>query len=97
LQWVVYADHRLQMIAIVHILERKWLVIHQPIIYDRFIDDIFVGVNKKIDYKEFQSHFLNLKFTFNNSKKVNFLDLIIKFDPIIKKLQFSMHIYTLYF
>jgi hypothetical protein len=37
----------------VHILERKWLVIHQPIIYDRFIDDIFVGVNKKIDYKEF--------------------------------------------
>jgi hypothetical protein len=76
----------------VHILERKWLVIHQPIIYDRFIDDIFVGVNKKIDYKEFQSHFLNLKFTFNNSKKVNFLDLIIKFDPIIKKLQFSMHI-----
>jgi hypothetical protein len=77
----------------VHILERKWLAIHHPVVYDRFIDDIFVGVkNKKIDYIEFQSHFLNLKLTFNYSKMVNFLDLTIKFDPIIFKLQFSMHL-----
>jgi hypothetical protein len=76
----------------VHVLERKWLIIYKPIIYDRFIDDIFLVVNKKIDKQDFQSYFYNLKFTFVQSEMVNFLDLNIRFDPILKKLHFSMYI-----
>lgn len=76
----------------VHILERKWIQIFRPPVYNRFIDDIFFCVNTKIDINEFQSYFLNLKFTFEQAESVNFLDLVIKYDSITKKLKFSMYI-----
>ena len=76
----------------VHILERKWLHIHKPLVYTRFIDDIFIASSEKIDENGFESYFLNLKLTILQSSSVNFLDLVIRFDTITKRFISSLYI-----
>ena len=76
----------------VYILEKKWLCIHKPLVYKRFIDDIFLVSTTKINENDFRQYFLNLNLTITNSKRVNFLDVVITFDAITKKLNTSMYI-----
>jgi predicted GIY-YIG superfamily endonuclease len=76
----------------VYILESKWLVIHKPIFYGRFIDDINLIVKEKIDENNFKSYFLNLNLNIIESKTINFLDLMISFDSLTKKLNFSLFV-----
>jgi hypothetical protein len=64
----------------VYILEKKWLDIHKPLYYKRFIDDIFVilernNYNAKID--SLSKAFGSLKLNLIIDKSVDFLDLNI--------------------
>lgn len=76
----------------VYLLERKWLHIHRPIAYFRFIDDIFMLSLYILNEIDFKSYFLNLKLNIVCNKTVVFLDLSISFDPLIQKLKFSLYI-----
>ena len=76
----------------VYILEIKWLKIHKPIFYGRFIDDINLISKDSIDEQDFKSYFLNLKLNIVQSKIINFLDLEISFDSLTKKLNFSLYV-----
>ena len=76
----------------VYILESKWLVIHKPIYYGRFIDDINLISNVKIDENDFKSYFLNLKLNIIESKTISFLVLEISFDNLTRKFNFSVHV-----
>jgi len=74
-----------------YILEIKWIFIHKPLGYKRFIDDFFLILKDELDLIEFQSYFLNLKFTVHTGDIVNFLDLNISYDNINKKIKFSLY------
>jgi hypothetical protein len=76
----------------VYILEIKWLRIHKPLFYGRFIDDISLISNEKLNERDFKSYFLNLKLNIIQSKVINFLDLEISLDILTKKLNFSLYV-----
>ena len=71
----------------VYILEKKWLSINRPIVYKRFIDDIFIISETEINISLFKSIFKNLNLNITTGKKVQFLDLLIsknEYQDIIK-------------
>ena len=76
----------------VYVLENKWLCIHKPLFYSRFIDDIILFTVSKIHEEDFKSNFLNLKLNIIEAKTINFLDLNISFDTCTKKINFSLFI-----
>jgi hypothetical protein len=76
----------------VYLLEKNWISVHRPLIYFRFIDDIFIADSNELDCNLFQNEFLNLKINIVTGKYVNFLDLIISYDKIIGKLLFSLYV-----
>jgi hypothetical protein len=76
----------------VYILENHWLCLNKPILYGRFIDDIFMITTIKLDEENFIKNFLNLKLNITQDSSINFLDLSISFDSIIKKLKFSLYV-----
>lgn len=76
----------------VYLLEIEWCKIEKPLIYNRFIDDTCIIQYNKLDIDKFQKHFLYLEFTVNTGENIQFLDLIIKFDIITNKLEFSVYI-----
>ena len=76
----------------VYILEIKWFYIERPLIYVRFIDDTFMALKNKLNLENFQNYFINLKFTENSDKIVNFLDLNIWYDKITNKLETSVYL-----
>ena len=75
-----------------YILELKWLTIHKPLIYYRFIDDIFLVLEYPLDFENFESFFIYLKLSLATGDKVNFLDLFISFNNFLKKLKFSVYV-----
>ena len=75
-----------------YILECKWLVIHNPLIYARFIDDTCLVQEYELDINEFQNIFGYLKITLNTGEKVNFLDVYLSFNNITDRLKFSLYI-----
>jgi len=74
-----------------YILEMKCIIIHRPLGYKRYIDDICLILKDKLDIEEFQSFFLNLKFTLNTGDIVNFLNLHILYNKTINKIKFSLY------
>jgi hypothetical protein len=76
----------------VYILEKHWLNINHPILYGRFIDDIFMVTDVKLNEDIFSKNFLNLNLNIVHEKKINFLDLSISFNTIIRKLEFSLYV-----
>lgn len=74
------------------ILEEKWLVIHRPIFYKRYIDDIFIISTFKLNSTHFQNFFSNLQLNIVIENEVNFLDLLISIDKITNKLNFNLYI-----
>ena len=77
----------------IYILEKKWLYIHRAsiYIYKRFIDDILMVLKSKLDFENFEKHFIYLKLTKSYGDKVNFLDLNICFNSVTQKLDFSVY------
>ena len=71
------------------ILEEKFLLIHKPLFYYRFIYDIFMAIAGNNFNLEFLiSNFEGLKLNISTGVKVNFLDLFIEFDIITNRLSF---------
>lgn len=75
-----------------YIIEKSWLSIHKPLIYARFIDDIFYADTKPLNEEEFCRHFDYLKLNIVKNKTVNFLDLNISFDNITNRIFFDLYI-----
>jgi hypothetical protein len=46
---------------VVYKLEKSWLHIHKPLIYKRYIDDIFIVTKKPLNKIEFSKQFKRLK------------------------------------
>jgi len=65
---------------------------NKPLIYKRFIDDIFIGSKNSIDINEFTNTFGYLKFNICNDETVQFLDLEISLDKLYNKLNFSLYV-----
>jgi len=73
-----------------YILEFKWIDIHRPLGYFRFIDDIFLISENEINLNEFKQQFDYLKLNILISDSVNFLDLNIMYDCFKSKLKFIL-------
>lgn len=74
------------------ILETNLLCIERPIIYKRYIDDIFMIINRLISNAFFEKYFPGLKVTINTGNVVVFLDLLISIAPDINRLFFNLYI-----
>ena len=74
-----------------HILETKFLFIHKPLFYSRYIDDIFIIVLNNFDILILKSFFHNLKLNIElDNAIVTFLDLscyLNKNNPTVPKLK----------
>jgi len=65
---------------------------YSPLVYKRFIDDIFLITKNNLDIESFKNNFEYLKLNIVNDKTVQFLDLEISIDEILNKLNFSLYI-----
>ena len=74
-----------------YIIEKSWLTMNNPLIYCRFIDDIFYVSSEPLDKTAFCNHFDYLKLNISEGKIVNFLDLYIYYDNITEKLMFNLY------
>ena len=74
-----------------YLIEKSWLNIYSPLIYARYIDDIFYASDSRLDVIAFQKHFDYLKLNIVEDTSVNFLDLKISFNSIINKFEFSLY------
>lgn len=75
----------------IYILEKKWMTIHRPYIYKRFIDDFFILSKLDILSSNFKNIFENLNLTIICEKEVQFLDLLISDDPYFDYLNFKLY------
>ncbi len=75
----------------ISLLEEKFLVIHRPLFYVRFIDDIFTIVENSFDIQKLVDTFTYLKLNIVTSEKVVLLDLVIKLCVITGELSFSLY------
>ena len=73
-------------------IEQSFLIIHKPIFYGRYIDDIFCITKNDFNLNNLIFHFKYLKLNAVCTDIVNFLDLNIHFDPIRQKIMFSLYI-----
>ena len=78
--------------VVVYKLEIKWLYIHRPLIYRRFIDDIIIISESLLDLNDFKSKFGNLKLNVKYGLEVDFLDIKINFDTVFNKIITSLYI-----
>ena len=76
----------------VYIYERKWLFIHKPIFYHRFIDDLGMCVKSADDLEKLKNSFGNLKLNIETGECLPFLDLTISRDKITSFLKYSLYI-----
>ena len=75
----------------VYILEKRWLTIHRPIVYFRFIDDILLILKNFGDIFSLVNSFGSLKLNYVSNKHVNFLDLEIWIDELTSTLCFKTY------
>ena len=75
----------------VYFFERKFLSIHKPLFYKRFIDDIILILNKDFDINIFINSF-DIKLNISSFTFINFLDLNIQIDKITGRLIFYLYI-----
>jgi len=75
----------------IFILEEKFLCIHRPIYYKRYIDDIFKIILKSYPLDSFIKSFHNLKLNVVSGHSISFLDLNISFNNFTKNLNFSLY------
>ena len=75
----------------VYIYEKKWLIIYRPLIYLRFIDDLFIILKNLTDLESLRIAFGSLTLTFEIGKKVKFLDLQITRNVLTSYLDFTLY------
>jgi 6-pyruvoyl-tetrahydropterin synthase len=75
----------------VYIYEKKWLFIHKPLIYYRYIDDLFLVIKCLSLIDTLKTAFGKLELTIETNKIVKFLDLEICIDELTSNLDFSMY------
>ena len=75
----------------VYIYEKKWLFIHRPLVYLRFIDDLFIILRRLSDLESLKTAFGSLSLTFDIGEKVKFLDLEITRNELTSYLDFSLY------
>ena len=75
-----------------YILESSFLVIHKPLLYKRFIDDVFIIIEYDFNINILINSFKNLKLIITSEGTVIFLDLIIQLCKETKRLLFSVYI-----
>ena len=75
----------------ISLLEKNFLTIHKPLLYVRFIDDIFTVMNGTFDINLLLNNFIYLKLNLVTSKIVVFLDLTIELSQITGTLIFSLY------
>jgi hypothetical protein len=75
----------------VYILEKNWLSLYNPIIYYRYIDDIFAVVLLE-NLETLKEQFEELKLNVETGDTINFLDLLISIDKLRNLLFFSLFI-----
>ena len=76
----------------VYLYEKKWLYIHKPLVYLRFIDDIFIIFLKHLNVvNSLLNAFGSLKLNVEVNNKVHFLDLEISIDELACRLNFSVY------
>ena len=73
------------------LLEKSFLFLHKPLLYVRFIDDIFIIVCGDFDILILVRTFTYLKLNIVTSEKVVFLDLVIKLDKSTCQLLYSLY------
>ena len=76
----------------VYIYEKKWLTIHKPIFYHRFIDDLGMCVKSAEDLEKLKNSFSNLKLNIEIGDCLPFLDLTISRNKITSFLKYSLYI-----
>ncbi len=54
---------------VVYIYEKKLMFIHKPLIYLRFIDDLFIFLRRLCDLESLKTAFRSLTLTFDIGKK----------------------------
>lgn len=76
----------------VHTYEKSWVSKNKPLMYVRFIDDIFMVIENIEILVEFSNAFGNLKLTISTGEKVldltisiNFINFSLKFEAFFKK------------
>ena len=75
----------------VMIYEIKWCTIHRPLIYYRFIDDIFVVLLHDQNINDLKLAFGSLILKCVSGKNVQFLDVDISIDPFTQSLCFKVY------
>ena len=75
----------------VYIYESKWLYIHRPLAYYRFIDDVLVLVKDLNLIDSLKNAFGSLTLNFETGNVVKFLDLEISIDLLSKRLNFCIY------
>ena len=73
------------------IMEENFLVIHKPLFYCRFIDDIFIILKSFFNIDILINSFRNLKLNIISNNSVNFLDLTITKDSTTNYLSFCLY------
>ena len=76
----------------IYILETKFLNIHRPFLYKRYIDDILIIVNIFFNIDIIKEFFPGLKLNIECGTYINFLDLKINFCNLSRSLKFSTYI-----
>ncbi|CAF1113579.1 unnamed protein product, partial [Brachionus calyciflorus] len=76
----------------VNFFEEKFLLLHKPLYYKRYIDDIFIITKCDFDISILSNFFDTLKLNIVGGEEVNFLDLLIKIDKITGKIIFRLFI-----
>jgi hypothetical protein len=74
----------------VYTYEKIWLDLYKPSFYARFIDDVLMVVESLDILNSFKNAFGSLKLTLNIGIKVEYLDLIVKINPITFYLNFEI-------
>ena len=77
---------------VVYMLEKKWLCIHRPIVYRRFIDDVALVSSQLIDLDSFRKVFGSLRLNIEFGNEIHFLDLKIIYDPTYRRISTSLYI-----
>jgi hypothetical protein len=76
---------------VVNDYEKKWLLEYNPALYKRYIDDIFIITNDLLSIETLRSSFNYLKLTVEIGNEVNFLDLNISINKLLKKINFKLY------
>ena len=66
--------------------------INHPLVYKRFIDDIFIMSEIEIDQNDLGNSFKNLKLNITHSTEVQFLDVLISNDEHFNRIKFKLYV-----